>query len=107
MQVYVNKLQEKISGWLARPLSQAGRMVMTKSVLLVFPTYVITYFHLPKKICDQMARLMSKFWNCGAIDTKSLHWDSWISLCQRIRNEGLGFRDLVGYNQAPLANFGW
>lgn len=46
----VQKLEKKVGGWLNRPLSQAWRLIMIKSVLIVYPIYWMCFYKFPKKI---------------------------------------------------------
>lgn len=43
-------------------LSQGGREVFIKLVLQAIPTYTMACFLLPKSLCDEMERIVIRFW---------------------------------------------
>lgn len=47
----VDKVRRKLNGWYATRLSMAGRIMLTKSVLLAIPNYFMGIVHLHVSIC--------------------------------------------------------
>ncbi|KAF5458508.1 hypothetical protein F2P56_022531 [Juglans regia] len=52
----------KINNWKNYFLSPAGKEVLLKAVVQAIPSYHMNVFALPKKLCKEIAVLMSKFW---------------------------------------------
>jgi hypothetical protein len=52
----------KIEGWRAKTLSQAGRLVLIKSVAAVIPTYAMSSFLIPNNCCKELDRTFKNFW---------------------------------------------
>lgn len=76
----------QIFAWQHKPLSQMGRAIMIKSILLVLPTYIMSCYKVPKGICDKLQTLLAFFWkNQVSVSTKAT-WDSWNQLCLDKRN---------------------
>lgn len=97
---------KKIEQGKPKPLSQAGRLIMIKSVLLALPIYLMSCYKFPKKLNCKLQQLISSFWKIKSPDYRSLTWDSWSSICQSKDRGGLGFRQLDAFNQALLAKHG-
>jgi hypothetical protein len=51
----------KISDWKGQGLSKAVKEVLVKSVLQATPTYSMSYFQLPKKMCRNLTSISSNF----------------------------------------------
>jgi hypothetical protein len=53
---------KRIQGWSDRPMSRAGKEVMLKAVAQAIPTYDMSCFQLPARICDKMRSTISNHW---------------------------------------------
>ncbi|MQL86848.1 hypothetical protein Taro_019383 [Colocasia esculenta] len=59
----VDNVTRKLVGWRANVLSQAGRVVLIRSVLLSLPVYLASSLSIPKSICNQIALAAKQIWN--------------------------------------------
>ena len=54
----IEKVQSRIEGWRAKTLSQAGRLVLIKSVATALPSYAMSSFLLPNSFCTELDRIL-------------------------------------------------
>ncbi|KAA3485070.1 reverse transcriptase [Gossypium australe] len=102
-----DQLKKHIDNWSTRYLSQGGKEVFIKAILQAIPTYTMTYFLLPRTLCDGLERIIAKFWWQKGRGKRGIHWCTWKNLCCLKENGGLGFQNLGQFNIALLAKQGW
>ena len=56
------RVMGKIKGWKEKLLSQAGKEVLLKSVILAMPAYAMSCCKLPKSLCYDISGEMARFW---------------------------------------------
>ena len=93
----------KLQGWKEKLLSQAGREVLLKVVVQAIPTFAINCFKLPVGLCKEIETQIRKFWWGERGGQRKIHWKSWEILCKLKSEGGIGFKDLVRFNEAMLA----
>ncbi|XP_062013995.1 uncharacterized protein LOC133730414 [Rosa rugosa] len=96
-----DRVWKKVTGWEGKLLSKAGKEVLIKSVAQAIPNYTMSIFQLPIGICEEINRCLARYW-WGKSGGKGIHWRRWEGLCTSKDEGGLGFRDLVHFNQALL-----
>lgn len=95
-------------GWRSKCLPWAGRRTLITSVAQSLPTYTMSTFKVPNKICDKMDSLTRRFWwnpkeQQGGFITRK----SWEKLCLPKSSGGLGFKKTKDINISLLAKLAW
>jgi hypothetical protein len=104
----IDKVLGRIEGWKAKSLSQAGRLVLIKSVAAALPSYAMSSFLLPKSFCAEMDRIFKNFWwGFSASKTRNLTLKAWDSICKPKELGGLGLRKMREVNLALISKLGW
>lgn len=80
-----------------------GRELLIKTVAQALPMYSMQCFLLPKSFCEELNRMIAKFWWSGDPGKRKIHWLNWQVLCKPKNEGGLGFRDFFAFNLALLA----
>ena len=101
------RVWRKLQGWEEKLLSQAGREVLTKAVVQVIPTYTMGCFKLPIGLCNEIEKLIRKFWWGQRRDRRNIHWVKWEDMCDPKSKGGMGFKELSLFNDALLAMQTW
>lgn len=103
----IEKVHMRLSGWKGKLLSQAARLVLTQSVNVAIPSYVMQSCKLLMKMIQLLERANRRFLWGDTEHKLKLHPISWVTLCQPKQNGGLGIRTLECVNKVMLAKLAW
>ncbi|XP_074273963.1 uncharacterized protein LOC141597407 isoform X1 [Silene latifolia] len=103
----VDKVVDRIRGMGARKLSYAGRVVLIRSVLSTLHSYWARIFVIPKTVIKRIESMCKGFLWHGNEQNEGPALVSWDSICQPIKQGGLGIRKLHEWNIAALGKYVW
>lgn len=81
----------------------AGKEILIKVLGQSLPIYNMNCFLLPKTFCEDLHRILARFWWEDTEESRRIHWHSWENLCRPKLDGGLGFLSLYEFNLALLA----
>ncbi|RVW42464.1 putative ribonuclease H protein [Vitis vinifera] len=101
------RFRKRLSLWKRQYLSKGGRLTLLKSTLSSLPTYFLSLFVIPKKVCARLEKIQRDFlWGGGALENKP-YLVSWKAICATKKEGGLGIRSLSTFNKALLGKWLW
>ena len=71
-----DRVWKKLQGWKGMLLSRASKEILIKAVAQSIPTYAMSVFQIPMKLCDELDALCAKFWWGQVRNERKIHWRS-------------------------------
>lgn len=97
----IENIRNRLAGWKASSLSQAGRMVLVQHVLQATPVHNMIAGWIPRTVISKIEMLFRSFlWSGG--QHRGLHLVRWNSVALPKRLGGLGLKDMEIFSYALL-----
>jgi len=103
----IEKVKKRLLSWKSNFLSQAGRLVLVNSVLSSIPSYIMSFYLLPKWVLKEIEKIRRNFFWKGKSEEKKMMNVSWSIICKPKSAGGLGVLDLSVFNKALLGKWLW
>ena len=88
-------------------ISKGGRLTLIRSTMSSMPIYLMSLFHLPRKVRLRLEKIQRDFlWGGGTLAHKP-HLVRWNLVCLEKRKGGLRVRNLFLMNNALLCKWNW
>lgn len=90
-----------MTGWYAKNLSQGGKDILLKSVVMTLPVYAMSCFKLPKGTIQKLTSMMMEFW-WNTQSQNKIHWLSYDNLTLPKAIGGFDFKDLESFKPSTF-----
>lgn len=103
----ITRICKKIDLWTGKFLNQAGRVQLINAVLLSIQGYWATHLFLPKRALKKIQSILSHYLWGASISGPCQFKVAWQDCCYPKKEGGLGFKDLIIWNDAAVLHQIW
>lgn len=103
----IQKVVSRLQSWKGRLLSQAGRLVLIKSVLTSLPLYHMATVSLPAGVIKEITGHVRRFFWGKWEEDRYMAYVAWSKITIPMEFGGLGVKDLGAMNDALVMKFLW
>lgn len=97
----IGKIKSKFASWGGHWLTKGGKVILIKSVLSALPIYQAAFLLAPKRVTDNISRILRDFlWKGGKGNQRKIHLVKWEKVKRPILEGGLQIRDPAFVNLA-------
>jgi hypothetical protein len=98
---------KRMTAWKEKELSAVGKEILIKSVAPALPNYIMSIFKLTNGLCEDLMKAIRAYWWGSEKGRRRMQWVPWKTLVLPKYLGGMGFKDLILFNQALLAKQAW
>ena len=99
------RVEQCLSSWKGKNLSNGGRLTLINSVLSSLPMYMMSFFEIPKGVQKKLDYFCSRFFWQSDEHKRKYRQAKWDILCQPKDQGGLGIHNLELKNIALLSKW--
>lgn len=103
----LNSCKNKSEQWKNKWLTQAGRLLMIKSVLSAVPIYSMQCFQMPSSVRAKLDGFLKDFVWDEAKENRKIPLINWETMCMWKEDGGAGLRKMSMQNRALGAKLSW
>ncbi|KAL0865946.1 hypothetical protein Bca101_045064 [Brassica carinata] len=103
----MEKVRKRMCNWNGRFLSYAGRLQLINSVIMSLTNFWLTAFRMPKKCLGEIERMCAAFLWSGPDMSTTKAKVSWLEVCKKKAEGGLGVRSLNEVNEVSCLKLTW
>lgn len=103
----IDKVQNRLSGWVSNTLMLSGRNTLVQSVTSTIPSYTMQTMHLPASVCERLDRINRIFLWGDSPGSKKIHPVKWDKVCKSKDGGGLWLKKAPDQNLAFLSKLAW
>ena len=103
----IDRITARINHWAIKLLSYAGRYQLIQTMIYSIQHYWCRHFLLPHSVLNRINQLCVQFFWKGKSSSARGARVSWKIMCFPKSKGGLGFKDLLSWNQACIIQNIW
>jgi hypothetical protein len=98
---------KRMSAWKEKELSAVGKEILIKSVAQALPNYIMSVFKVTDGLCEDLMKAIRAYWWDSEKGKRKVQWIPWKTMVLPKALGGMGFKDLILFNQALLEKQAW